>query len=167
MKTTSLRLAKQNFKFSSAHFLIFDQKSAEMLHGHNYQVVVSILAPDVGNDADNAGKMGYMVDFNVLKKFIKARLDVWDEHVLLPKNHPDMKYVSSSNGKNYEVTFRDRFYSFPKDEVIWLNCSNTSVEQLSSILVEEFFKEFKKYGIAKITVAVEETRGQSAATTIE
>ena len=134
MKTTSLRLAKQNFKFSSAHFLIFDQKSAEMLHGHNYQVVVSILAPDVGNDSDNDGKMGYMVDFNVLKKFIKARLDVWDEHVLLPKNHPDMKYTSSSNNKNYEVTFRDRFYSFPKEEVIWLNCSNTSVEQLSSIL---------------------------------
>lgn len=167
MKTTSLRLAKQNFKFSSAHFLIFDQKSAEMLHGHNYQVVVSILAPDVGNNPDDEGKMGYMVDFNVLKKFIKARLDIWDEHVLLPKNHPDMKCTSSSNNKNYEVTFRDRFYSFPKDEVIWLNCSNTSVEQLSSILAEEFFKEFKKYGIAKITVAVEETRGQSAATTIE
>ena len=167
MKTTSLRLAKQNFKFSSAHFLIFDQKSAEMLHGHNYQVVVSILAPDVGNDSDDDGKMGYMVDFNVLKKFIKARLDVWDEHVLLPKNHPDMKCASSSNNKNYEVTFRDRFYSFPKEEVIWLNCSNTSVEQLSSILAEEFFKEFKKYGIAKLTVAVEETRGQSAATTIE
>lgn len=167
MKTTSLRLAKQNFKFSSAHFLIFDQKSAEMLHGHNYQVVVSILAPDVGNDSDSDGKMGYMVDFNVLKKFIKTRLDIWDEHVLLPKNHPDMKYTTSSNGKNFEVTFRDRFYSLPKEEVIWLNCSNTSVEQLSSILAEEFFKEFKKYGIAKLTVAVEETRGQSAATTIE
>lgn len=167
MKTTSLRLSKQNFKFSSAHFLIFDQKSAEMLHGHNYQVVVSILAPDVGNAADEQGKMGYMVDFNVLKKFIKARLDVWDEHVLLPKNHPDMKSKSSADSKNYEITFRDRFYSLPKEEVIWLDISNTSVEQLSSVLAEEFFKEFKKYGIAKITVEVEETRGQSAATTIE
>lgn len=167
MKTTSLRLAKQNFKFSSAHFLIFDQKSAEMLHGHNYQVVVSMLAPDVGNASDDDGKMGYMVDFNVLKKFIKARLDVWDEHVLLPKNHPDMKHSLSGNKKNWEITFRDRFYSLPKEEVIWLNCSNTSVEQLSSILAEEFFQEFKKYGIKKLTVAVEETRGQSAATTIE
>jgi 6-pyruvoyltetrahydropterin/6-carboxytetrahydropterin synthase len=167
MKTTSLRLAKQNFKFSSAHFLIFDQKSAEMLHGHNYQVEVAILSPDVGNESDSEGKMGYMVDFNVLKKFIKARLDIWDEHVLLPKNHPDMKYTLSANSKNYDVTFRDRFYSFPKEEVIWLNCSNTSVEQLSSILAEEFFQEFKKYGVTKLTVAVEETRGQSAETTID
>ena len=167
MKTTSLRLAKQNFKFSSAHFLIFDQNSAEMLHGHNYQVVVTILAPDVGNASDSAGKMGYMVDFNVLKKFIKARLDIWDEHVLLPKNHPDMKSTLSSNQKNYEITFRDRFYSLPKDEVIWLDISNTSVEQLSSILAEEFSKEFKKYGVTELTVEVEETRGQSAATTIK
>ncbi|MES2801305.1 MAG: 6-carboxytetrahydropterin synthase [Bdellovibrionota bacterium] len=167
MKTTSLHLAKQNFKFSSAHFLIFDQKSAEMLHGHNYQVVVSILAPDVGNSSDEQGKMGYMVDFNVLKKFIKARLDLWDEHVLLPKNHPDMNSKLSVDGKNYEITFRDRFYSLPKNEVIWLDISNTSVEQLSSVLAEEFFIEFKKYGVTKLTVDVEETRGQSAATTID
>lgn len=167
MKTTSLRLAKQNFKFSSAHFLIFDQKSAEMLHGHNYQVVVSMLAPEAVNGADQQGKMGYMVDFNILKKFIKARLDIWDEHVLLPKNHPDMKSKSSSDGKNYEITFRDRFYSLPKNEVIWLNVTNTSVEQLSALLAEEFFQEFKKYGISKLTVAVEETRGQSAATTVD
>lgn len=167
MKTTSLRLAKQNFKFSSAHFLIFDQKSAEMLHGHNYQVVVSILAPNAVNHPDEQGKMGYMVDFNVLKKFIKTRLDIWDEHILLPKNHPDMKHKISADQKNYEISFRNRFYSFPKEEVIWLNITNTSVEQLSSLLADEFFAEFKKYGISKLTVAVEETRGQSAATTIE
>jgi 6-pyruvoyltetrahydropterin/6-carboxytetrahydropterin synthase len=167
MKTTSLRLAKQNFKFSSAHFLIFDQKSAEMLHGHNYQVVVTMLSPEVGNDSDDSGKMGYMVDFNVVKKFIKAKLDIWDEHILLPKNHPDVKSKTSADGKNDEIHFRDRFYSFPKSEVIWLPVSNTSVEQLSSLLAEDFFKEFKKYGIKKLTVEVEETRGQSAATTVE
>lgn len=166
MKTTSLILAKQNFKFSSAHFLIFDQNSAEMLHGHNYQVVVTIQAPDVGNGSDEHGKMGYMVDFNVLKKFIKARLDIWDEHVLLPKNHPDMKSKISSDNKNYEITFRDRFYSLPQNEVIWLDISNTSVEQLSSLLAEEFLKEFKQYGVTQLTVEVEETRGQSAATTM-
>lgn len=166
MKTTSLRLAKQNFKFSSAHFLIFDQNSAEMLHGHNYQVVVTILAPDVGNGSDSLGKMGYMVDFNVLKKFVKARLDIWDEHVLLPKNHPDMKNKISADQKNYEITFRDRFYSLPKNEVIWLDISNTSVEQLSSLLADEFVKEFKKYGVTEVTVEVEETRGQSALTTV-
>ena len=64
--STTLHLAKQNFKFSSAHFLIFDEKSAERLHGHNYQVKVHIFA---SNQAQDEAK-GYFVDFNVLKKII-------------------------------------------------------------------------------------------------
>lgn len=161
MTLTTLHLAKQNFKFSSAHFLIFDEKSAEMLHGHNYQVRVDITCPE--NTDKNSS--GYFADFNIFKKFIKARLDQWDEHVLLPARHPDMKYKVSVDGKNYDVHFRDRFYSFPKNEVIWLEINNTSVEQFSALLAKEFFHAFKKYGVKKIKVEVEETRGQSASTT--
>jgi 6-pyruvoyltetrahydropterin/6-carboxytetrahydropterin synthase len=151
----TLHLYKQNFKFSSAHFLIFDNKKAEMLHGHNYQVKVDIKVPDGGADDS-----GYFVDFNVFKKFIKQTLDEWDEHVLLPKKHKDMKI--KENGPSLEVNFRDRFYVFPKNEVILLPVTNTSVEQLSQLLGQAFMKEFKKYKVQKIRVTVEETRGQSA-----
>ncbi len=161
MVLTTLHLAKENFKFSSAHFLIFDEKSAEMLHGHNYQVRVDIDCPV---DPEQS-QLGYFVDFNVLKKTIKSRLDQWDEHVLLPAKHPDMKYKVSVDGKNYDIHFRDRFYSLPINEVIWLEITNTSVEQLSGLLVDEFFNAFKKFHVKKISVAVEETRGQSASTT--
>lgn len=175
MKTVSLHLAKQNFKFSSAHFLIFDHQTAEMLHGHNYQVKVDIVCPSTDEVKegssnqliDKNGKVGYIIDFNVLKKYIKSKLDLWDEHVLLPKLHPDMKFKDSTDQKNYEINFRDRFYSLPKNEVMWLNISNTSVEQLSSLLAEDFYQEFRKYGIEKVTVFVEETRGQSASTSID
>lgn len=160
MILTTLHLAKQNFKFSSAHFLIFDEKSAEMLHGHNYQVRIEIVCPE----NPNKNQIGYFVDFNILKKAIKARLDQWDEHVLLPALHPDMKYKVSVDGKNYEVHFRDRFYSLPKNEVIWLEITNTSVEQFSMLLAKEFYLHFKKFGIQQIKVEVEETRGQSAST---
>ncbi|OFZ29269.1 MAG: 6-pyruvoyl tetrahydropterin synthase [Bdellovibrionales bacterium RIFCSPHIGHO2_01_FULL_40_29] len=163
MALTTLHLAKENFKFSSAHFLIFDEKNAEMLHGHNYQVRIDIS----GSENSALSQLGYLVDFKVLKKIIKARLDQWDEHVLLPAQHPDMKYKVSSDGKNYEIHFRDRFYSLPLNEVIWLEVSNTSVEQLSLLLAKEFFQALKKYHIKKICVEVEETRGQSASATIE
>lgn len=162
MTHTTLHLAKQNFKFSSAHFLIFDEKNAEMLHGHNYQVKVDFSGPSQEKYQNN----GYFIDFNLLKKAIKARLDIWDEHVLLPRNHPDMKYKMSLDGKNYEIHFRDRYYSLPINEVIWLDVTNTSVEQFSQILATEFFNHFKKYDIKKIRVTVEETRGQSASTTV-
>jgi 6-pyruvoyltetrahydropterin/6-carboxytetrahydropterin synthase len=160
MSTTTLHLAKQNFKFSAAHFLIFDEQHAERLHGHNYQVKVDIKAPS----EEELHAEGYFIDFNVFKKYIKARLDVWDEIVLLPKNHPDMKFKTTD--KSLEVTFRDRFYVFPKNEVILLPVSNTSVENLSKILALEFYEEFKKYGVQKVRVSVEETRGQGAATVV-
>ena len=160
MSTTTLHLAKQNFKFSAAHFLIFDEQHAERLHGHNYQVKVDIKAPS----EEELHAEGYFIDFNVFKKYIKARLDVWDEIVLLPKNHPDMKFKTTD--KSLEVTFRDRFYVFPKNEVILLPVTNTSVENLSKILALEFYEEFKKYGVQKVRVSVEETRGQGAATVV-
>ena len=160
MTLTTLHLAKQNFKFSSAHFLIFDEHKAEMLHGHNYQVKVDLQGPP---GADPAGA-GYFIDFNVLKKLIKSRLDQWDEHILLPSLHQDMKYKISLDGKNYEIHFRDRFYSLPINEVVWLEVNNTSVEQLSQILAKDFINLFKKMNVKKIRVTVEETRGQSAST---
>jgi 6-pyruvoyltetrahydropterin/6-carboxytetrahydropterin synthase len=158
METTTLLLQKQNFKFSAAHFLIFDDQRAERLHGHNYQVKVDITVP---SEADLM-KQGYFIDFNEFKKIIKARLDQWDEIVLLPKNQPDMKF--KENGPSLEVKFRDRFYVFPKNEVLLLPITNTSVEQLSRILAADFYAEFKKFGVKRVRVSVEETRGQGAST---
>ncbi len=158
MTNTTLHLHKQNFKFSSAHFLIFDEHRAEKLHGHNYQVAVDLKVPPEAELAQN----GYFIDFNVFKEFIKAEVDRWDEMVLLPRNHKDMKI--SASGESLEVRFRERFYVFPKDEVILLPVTNTSVEQLSRILAENFQREFKKYGVQQVRVRVEETRGQGAST---
>lgn len=158
MSTTTLHLAKQNFKFSAAHFLIFNEKEAERLHGHNYQVKVDVFAPS------NDHAQGYFIDFNVLKKYIKARLDQWDEIVLLPKLHPDMKIKTSDKG--LEVQFRDRFYVFPTNEVCLLPVTNTSVENLSRLLAEDFLHEFKKHGVKKLSVYVEESRGQGASTVV-
>ena len=162
MHSTSLHLAKQNFKFSSAHFLIFDENSAELLHGHNYHVKV-----DVSYDLEKATEdKGYFVDFNVLKKVIKDQCDLWDEHILLPEKNPDMKYQISQSGKNYDIHFRDRFYSFPVIETIWLPITNTSVENLSLVFAKNIFKKIKDLGVTKLQVSVEETHGQSASSTV-
>lgn len=159
---TYLNLSKQNFKFSSAHFLIFNQTDAEMLHGHNYQVVVKVY-PDPNFKMD---ELGYFIDFSALKSKIKFLCDQWDEHVLLPELHQDMKYKISSDQKNYEIIFRDRFYSLPKNEVIWLKINNTSVEQLSKVFAENLAVELKSSAVAKIKVTIEETLGQSATTVL-
>ncbi len=162
MKTTStLHLAKQNFKFSSGHFLIFDEKTAERLHGHNYLVSVKFKAA-AGTDF---GAKGYWVDFSDLKKIIKAEVDLLDEHVLLPELHPDIKKVKNKN--NWDIQFRDRFYSLPLNEVVFLPVVNTSVEELSKYLAQEIFKKLKPLGINHLWLKVEETPGQGASFEIE
>ena len=162
MVDTTLHLYKQNFKFSSAHFLIFDEQRAEKLHGHNYQVSIEILGPAGSHDLD--GK-GFYIDFNIFKKTIKARLDIWDEMVLLPAQNSEMKI--SKNGPSLEVRFRDRFYVFPENEVCLLPVTNTSVEQLSKLLAEDFSASFQQYGLRKIQVMVEETPGQGASSCVQ
>jgi 6-pyruvoyltetrahydropterin/6-carboxytetrahydropterin synthase len=157
---TSLHLYKQNFKFSSAHFLIFDEQRAEKLHGHNYEVRV-----DLGVDPSlDLKTKGFFIDFNEFKKTIKDRLDQWDEKVLLPKANAEMKFALKS--PSLEVRFRDRFYVFPENEVVLLPVTNTSVEQLSRLLAEEFFAAFSTQGVTSARIRVEETRGQAASTTV-
>lgn len=157
----TLHLAKQNFKFSAAHFLIFDENHAERLHGHNYQVKVEALA---GSQKKSQSDLGYVVDFNVLKKIIKARLDEWDEVILLPAANSEMKI--KENGPSLEIKFRDRFYVFPKNEVKLLPITNTSVEELSRLLAEDLGQKFRGLPLKKLRVYVEETRGQGASTTL-
>jgi 6-pyruvoyltetrahydropterin/6-carboxytetrahydropterin synthase len=156
----TLNLSKENFKFSSAHFLIFDDHSAEMLHGHNYKVKI-ILTPQ---DQSLYQEQGYFIDFSEIKKSVKKLCDQWDEHVLLPQKHKDMKYVISENKKNYEIHFRDRFYSLPINETIWLPVVNTSVEEFSKLFAHNLSLDFKSNLLKSLEVTIEETSGQSATT---
>jgi 6-pyruvoyltetrahydropterin/6-carboxytetrahydropterin synthase len=150
-----LHLSKENLKFSAAHFLIFDEHRAERLHGHNYRVVVEVKVP-----WESFVEVGYGIDFSVLKQKVKAQLDEWDEHVLLPAKHKDFRI--STQGESLDVRFRERHYVFPRAEVVLLPIVNTSVELLSELLAESFGESFKDLGILGVQVQVEETLGQSA-----
>lgn len=158
MAHTTLKLYKENFKFSAAHFMIFDAKCAERLHGHNYQVCVDIGVPSY----EDSKATGYSIDFNVLKKFIREELARLDEIVLLPQLQTEMKL--EQKGPSLHVHFRDRYYVFPTNEVCLLPLNNTSVEALSFYLADLFKKEFSRYPIHFVEVSIEETSGQSAST---
>lgn len=152
-----LTLKKENLKFSSAHFLIYDEFRAERLHGHNYKVSLAIKIP-----WDSFSKIGYSVDFSILKKIVKAQLDLWDEYILLPANNKEMKITIQGN--SLDLRFRDRHYVFPAEEVVLLPIVNTSVELLSEVICNELWSKFKDLGIIALKIQVEETSGQSATT---
>lgn len=158
--TTSLHLHKENFKFSAAHFLIFDKDRAERLHGHNYQVRVDLqMVPKHSSFA-----LGYTLDFHWVKKVIKGLVDSWDERVLLPAKNSEVK--TAREGRSLRVVFRDRLYVFPHEEVLLLPIQNTSVEELSGLFAQLLSRELVGKGVSGLRVLITETRGQGAAATL-
>jgi 6-pyruvoyltetrahydropterin/6-carboxytetrahydropterin synthase len=159
MPQVRLNLYKEYFKFSSAHFLIFDAQNAERLHGHNYGVQVELVLPA------SLPPSGYGAEFGEVKRKISARLEEWDEHVLLPARQPEMKFQEEN--RHLHVHFRDRYYVFPRNEVILLETHNCSVEELSRLLALDLKTILKPYGIAGFSTTVEESAGQSATYTMD
>lgn len=159
-----LKIQKQALKFSSGHFLILSDVEAERLHGHNYQVRLRFeFQPESLNR-----KTGFSVDFSVLKRVAKELCDLWDEHVLLPGNNPEMRIETApGRASHLEVLFRDRMYVFPESEVCILPLVNTSVEALSQLFHQNLGQRLKGllpealWAGLFVEVEVEETAGQS------
>jgi 6-pyruvoyltetrahydropterin/6-carboxytetrahydropterin synthase len=155
MKTWAIDLAKQAFKFSAAHFLIFPDGSAERLHGHNYRVYVHL--------ESGLSPHGLVIDFKMIKPLIRELVDELDEYWILPGLHPVLRVQDLGDGSS-EITYQERRYVAPTDELIVLPVNNTSVENLASYLVDQlvhrFGQRFPEVDLIELTVAVEETLGQ-------
>lgn len=150
-----IRLRKESFKFSSAHFTVFSARKAERLHGHNYYVTAVCRF-------DKLNEQAMACDFQPLKEAIQSECDRLDEFVLLPEKSPHVKI--SSRKKEIEALFASRRYVFPADDVRLLPLINVSCEALADHLCSRLAEKWKKLPrLREILVEVEETRGQSAA----
>jgi 6-pyruvoyltetrahydropterin/6-carboxytetrahydropterin synthase len=154
----ALFLKKQNFKFSSSHFTIFSEKSAEFLHGHNYQVAVKILIDTVNPKTEMA------VDFNVIKKAVRTVCDQMDEKILLPKKSTFLKISASPHYKKHtEVRFQDRVYCFPDNEIFYVDANNITSESLARFIHEKLEDTLESaLSFEKLSVTIYETAGQAA-----
>ena len=148
----TLVLAKEDFKFSSAHFTLFSAETAEHLHGHNYQVQVEI----VGRELDEEG---LLVGFAEVKGAIRALCQAFDSRTLVPTRSPHLE-IERREG-NVAVRFRSRSYSFPEEDVVLLPTVNTSIELLARHLWRELARALPASGTVEgLGVNVRETAGQ-------
>lgn len=156
MERWSIDIYKEYFKFSAAHFLIFPDGSAERLHGHNYRVFVEIEA--------QLTRHGLVLDFKEVKPVVRAMLDAWDEHWLVPGEHPVLRVNARDDGV-VEVRYGERFYAAPREDVIVLPINNTSSENLATWLGRELARRlqvrFPDLRVQRLRLSVEETPGQS------
>lgn len=154
----SIRLAKENHKFSGSHFTIFGPDKAERMHGHNYYVSTHLKVQTL--DAE----LGLAFDFNLVKPIIRKICDELDERILIPEKSKHLR-VQQSKGQ-VEVHFKSKFYSLPAEDTVLLPVHNITTEELARYLTERLWSFLPKdLEIAQISLTIEETRGQSVSYT--
>jgi 6-pyruvoyltetrahydropterin/6-carboxytetrahydropterin synthase len=150
----TLELAKEDFKFSSAHFTLLDVDCGELLHGHNYQVTVRAS----GHDLD---ELELLLDLASLKERIRELCSDLDSRTLLPAHSPHLRLVVA--GAEVEVRFQSRRYLFPEADIRLLPLRNVSIESLARFLWEQLVERLDTATTRRLEclgVAVEETAGQ-------
>jgi 6-pyruvoyltetrahydropterin/6-carboxytetrahydropterin synthase len=152
----TVRVTKDYLVFCSGHFITYDGDHCERIHGHNYRVAVEV--------EDELDQNHYVVDFIALKDLTRAITDELDHRMLLPSRSEQIQL--HDDGPNVRVTYRDRFWSFPREECVFLPVANTTAELLADYIAGRLRHAMSDRGwkLPRIVrVEVEESFGQSAA----
>jgi len=149
-----ITIEKEDMKFSSAHFTIFEQ-SIERLHGHNYQVRLRLRADRLQH--------GLLIDFAVLKHEVRRLCAELDEHVLLAGEHPELQIRTS--GESLELQCRGKRWLLPAEDCCVLPLANVSCECLAAYfcrsIADRLRQPLQAAGVHTLVTEVQESPGQA------
>ncbi|CAN5748666.1 6-pyruvoyl tetrahydropterin synthase family protein [soil metagenome] len=151
----TVRVTKDYLVFCAGHFITFHGDNCERIHGHNYRVAVEI--------EDELDENHYVFDFITLRDLTRALTDQLDHRMLLPDRSPLI--VVSEDGPNWVARYRDRYWSFPRDECVLLPIPNTTTELIADYLSNRLRQEIEARGLALpkvLRIEVDESFGQLA-----
>lgn len=153
-RTFRIEVAKDYFNFASAHFLIFAGGQREPLHGHNYQVSVTM-----EGELDRAG---VLLDFIGFKPLVKQICDALDHRTLIQTASPALRVHQRAS--EIEIRYKKQKIILPRQDVILLPLTNTSTELLAEHVANEIRRRVKRQfpgsQVRFLEVGVEEARGQ-------
>jgi len=152
----SIRVAKENLKFSAAHFIAYPG-FREPLHGHNYQVGVKV--------EGRLAHTGYVLDFGLIKKLTKEIVDRLDERTIIPAGSDCLAIETVEPGRVRVRYERDEFV-FPAGDVALLPIVHSSAEELARYIWRELAAALRARGqlaeVIELEVSVAEGPGQAA-----
>lgn len=125
-RTTTIDIAKENLKFSGAHFTIFSATERERLHGHNFKVRATVKAAVDDN--------GMCFNYQEIKKRLRSVCETLDEYLLLAGNSPHLQI--SETDSDYLVSFAGASMQFLKSDTLVLPIRNTTVEEFSAYILD-------------------------------
>lgn len=159
-RSWTLHIRKDTLKFSAAHMTVFPDGGKERLHGHNYQVELTV---ELAEPA-----LARMLCYEVFKQALRTVCDDWDEKVLIAGGNPWLETLPSPDGE-YAFRLCGKRYVLPIDEVAVLDMDNVTAENLAQALFERFWQELTRdpaipwrENILAISLRIDESRGQGA-----
>ena len=151
----TIRLAKQNMKFSAGHFTIFSATERERLHGHNFTVEVDIEARMLGN--------GMCFDYGLYKDRVVALCRELNEWVILPTRSPHLRI--KEDGDHVYAHFNGQRIPFLRSDVLLLPIANATLEEFAWWFLQRLAEDrdaLRAHAIDAIEVRVLSGPGQSA-----
>jgi 6-pyruvoyltetrahydropterin/6-carboxytetrahydropterin synthase len=152
----SIQVAKENLKFSAAHFIAYPG-FREPLHGHNYQVGVRV--------EGRLAKTGYVLDFGLIKKLTKEIVDRIDERTIVPMHSDCLKIQREDDGR-IRIRYENDEFVLPAADVCALPIVHSSAEELARFIFSELRAALQARSalgdIVAIEVSVAEGPGQAA-----
>jgi 6-pyruvoyltetrahydropterin/6-carboxytetrahydropterin synthase len=139
-------------RFSACHFIPRHEKCSR-LHGHSYTVRL-ILEGNIGED-------GMVMDFVKLKRALKALVDEFDHRILLPRLSPEVRLIEEDG--EIEVHTGGKRYVFPTDDVLLLDISQTTAEEMSQMMLERIVEDADlPDNVNSVELGLDEEMGQTA-----
>jgi dihydroneopterin triphosphate aldolase (PTPS-III) / 6-pyruvoyltetrahydropterin synthase len=151
----SIYVAKENLKFSAAHFIAYPG-FREPLHGHNYQVGIKV--------EGRLASTGYLLDFGLIKQLTRQIVAHLDEHTIIPSLSDCL--AIRQQGDRVSVTYEDDCFVFPASDVALLPIIHSSAEELARFIWTELHTELLARNalndVSAMEVSVAEGPGQTA-----
>ena len=102
---SNIRITKQ-FSFETGHALYGYDGKCKNIHGHSYQLFVTVIGEPISN-SDHV-KFGMVIDFSDLKKIIKEEIvDVFDHATVFNKNTPHVELAKELADRGHDVILVD------------------------------------------------------------
>lgn len=170
----SIRLISDSLTFCASHFITFSATEhrpsslavMEPLHGHNFRVRAKITGP--------LGEAEYLVDFLAASDVLREILDSWHHKILLAQHQPKFHIAPTEDEIEILSLIDSRRWIFPRRDVIFLDCRNTTTESLVFFLAREFMKRLDKADLLsagperyRLQLALEEESGMIAEVDLE
>ena len=100
-----IRITKK-FRFEAAHALYGYDGKCKNIHGHNYNLFVTIIGAPVKDDSNV--KYGMVMDFGDLKKIVNSEIvDKFDHSVIFNKNSPHKELADELIKNDHKVILAD------------------------------------------------------------